>query len=156
MDATDISQALDAAFDGGLLYHGYTDYIRDYEVIIGMLAGPNGEEGPKLRYLFTHCVKAHVDTTLDRSSWAESLDERLIDHDKAADLDGYVWGVKWQSLYPGAALVPASAKAARWADALGIPFHEALIEANGHRIRIIFSDLRITEVPRGWSPFTSG
>ena len=39
--------------------------------------------------------------------------------------------VKWQCVYPGITVVDKSAEAAQWSAALGIPFHEATIEAHG-------------------------
>lgn len=80
--------------------------------------------------------------------------ERLIEHETGKDLDGYVWGVKWQVLYPGMRLVDDSETAARWAQEVSVPFHEALIEANGHRIELVFSDLAVTAVAPGYAPFT--
>lgn len=154
VDAAAITRAFEDAFDEAIVFHGYTDYMRDYEVIVCTSTAPgSGFEPQNLRYLFTHCVMATVTTALTPSMWAASLDERLVDYDKGVDLDGYVWGVKWQTLYPGAELVPDSPEAARWQDALGIQFHEAVFGTNGHTIRLVFSDLRVTEVPFGWTPF---
>ena len=36
---------------------------------------------------------------------------------------------------------------------MGRPFHEALIETNGHNISLVFSDLVVTTIPPGFSPF---
>jgi hypothetical protein len=62
--------------------------------------------------------------------------------------------VKWQSLYPGMRLLNTSKSADRWAQELSVPFHTAVIEANGHRIELVFSDLSITAVQPGYAPFT--
>ena len=35
------------------------------------------------------------------------------------DLDGYVWGVRWQELYPGMRLLQDSAEARKWEGELG-------------------------------------
>jgi hypothetical protein len=77
----------------------------------------------------------------------------LIDYAQGVDLVGYVWGVNWQLLYPGAKLVPNSPDAARWARELGIPFHELRIETNGHNLTLVFSDLSVTTVQPGFAPF---
>jgi hypothetical protein len=50
-------------------------------------------------------------------------------------------------------LVPESVEAQRWADELGLPFHEAAIETNGHNISLIFSDLAVDVVGPGHAPF---
>ncbi|HWJ11786.1 MAG TPA: hypothetical protein VNS46_20565 [Nocardioides sp.] len=86
--------------------------------------------------------------------WAESLDDRLIDYETGVDLDGYVWSVKWQSIYPGMRLLPPSAKTARWEEAVGVPFHEIRVETNAHNINLVFSDLSVRHVGPGYAPFT--
>ncbi|WP_435809699.1 YxiG-like protein [Streptosporangium canum] len=82
--------------------------------------------------------------------WRESLDDRLVTYETGVDLDGYVWGVNWQDLYPGATLVTDSPTARNWAAALGIDFHEVRIQANAHDLTLIFSDLQIEELPPEW------
>lgn len=155
VDVPEITQAFEVAFDQAIVFHGYTAYMRDYEVIVCTVGAPGpGLEPKSLRYLFTHCVAATLTSALTPAIWASSLDERLIDYGQGVDLDGYVWGVKFQSLYPGAELVANSPEASRWHEALGIPFHEAVLRTNGHIIRLVFSDLRVTEVASGWTPFT--
>jgi len=51
-------------------------------------------------------------------------------------------------------LLDHSAAADRWSHELGLPFHEAVIEANGHRIELVFSDLTVTSAEPGYAPFT--
>jgi len=36
---------------------------------------------------------------------------------------------------------------------LGLPFHVASIEANGHNISLVFSDLVVQTVDPGYAPF---
>ncbi len=50
-------------------------------------------------------------------------------------------------------LVQGSADAARWSRELGIPFHEAIIETNGHNISLVFSDLTVNTAETGYAPF---
>jgi hypothetical protein len=69
------------------------------------------------------------------------------------DLDGYVWGVKWHCLYPGAKIVPESEAAGRWAEAVGIEFHEVRIETNAHDLALVFSDVQVSALPPGYAPF---
>lgn len=148
--------ALDDVFDQALVFHGFTDYMRDYELITYSVADPKTGIAPSFdRYLFRCCVEATITSTLTPPTWAVSLDERLIDPETGKDLAGYVWGVKWQLLYPGGTLLARSEKADQWARAVGIPFHEAVIEGNGHKIALIFSDLVVLRgLPDGYSPFT--
>jgi hypothetical protein len=86
--------------------------------------------------------------------WRRSLDDRLIDYDQGVNVDGYVWGVCWQELYPGASLVPDSVDAARWSASLGIPMYEAQFEANAHNFKLVFADLTVEVVEPGYTPFT--
>lgn len=50
-------------------------------------------------------------------------------------------------------LIPASHEAQHWSADMGRPFHEALIETNGHNLSLVFSGLEITKIAPGASPF---
>ena len=154
VDRSEIQAAFDDVFDQSLLFHGFADYMRDYEVFIYAAADPRTGIRPEhLRYRFTHCVRVSITSAVAPETWERSLDERLVDYEQGRDLDGYVWGVKWQVLYPGMKLVPDSAEAQRWSRELGLPFHEAVIETNGHNVSLIFSDLTSQTVQPGYAPF---
>lgn len=156
MDTAALEQMLDEAFDHAILHHGYTNYMRDYEVVVYATADPRTGIAPaRLRYLFRYCVEARCETSVAAETWRVSLDERLIDHETGADRDGYVWGVKWHALYPGARLLPESEATRRWSKAVGIDFHEVRVETNAHRLTLIFSDLQVSEVPAGYAPFVA-
>jgi hypothetical protein len=156
MDPVLLEQLLDDAFDTAVVHHGYTSYMRDYEVIVYATSAPStGIEPTHLRYLFRYCVEARCETTVRPDVWRISLDERLIDHEKGVDLDGYVWGVKWHAFYPGATVLSKSETARRWKRSVGIDFHEVRIETNAHRLTLVFSDLQVSEVPVGYAPFTT-
>lgn len=99
---------------------------------------------------------AEARTELTPEIWRRSLDDRLLDHDAAADLDGYVWGVKWQEFYPGARLVPDSERAAEWSTSLGIAMNHVEIETNGHHLTLVFHDLVVEDLPVGFAPFITG
>lgn len=157
MNAAEIRESFDQVFDQSIVFHGFADYMRDYDVFVYATADPRtGIAAEHLRYRFRHCVRAVVTTALSTDVWRRSLDERLVDHEQGRDLDGYVWGVRWQCLYPGITLLPESVEAQRWTDALEIPFHEAAIETNGLNISLVFSDLVVDHVGPGHSPFQSG
>ncbi|WP_106396890.1 YxiG-like protein [Actinocorallia populi] len=147
MDVSELQRALDEIFDGAVGHHGFVDYMRDYEVIVHVTADPStGIPPADLRYLFRYCVHARCETTVSPEIWARSLDDRLTDYATGVDLDGYVWGVKWHSLYPGATIVADSPPARRWTAALGIDFHEVRIETNAHDLTLVFSDLQVTRI----------
>jgi hypothetical protein len=150
MDPGELRRALDEIFDQALVRHGFVPYMRDYELVVHATADPaTGIEPAELRYLFRHCVQANCATTVPAETWRGSLDDRLIDYATGVDLDGYVWGVNWQVLYPGATLVTDSPAARRWATALGIDFHEVRIQTNAHDLTLVFSDLRVHSRPLG-------
>lgn len=153
MTRRQIEAALDAVFDQAILFHGFTDYVRDYEIITFSVADPStGIEPAVQRYLFKHCVDASATTTLPAATWERSLGDELLE--PVSDLlDSFHWGVRWQCLYPGAVLVPDSARALEWTRALGIDFHEADITTNAQRINLVFADLAVLPAEEGYAPF---
>jgi hypothetical protein len=154
VDTAQLQSAFEDVFDQAIVFHGFADYMRDYEVVVYATADPRTGIVPEhLTYRFTHCVRATVTSAVSPDIWARSLDERLIDYETGVDLDGYVWGVNWQVLYPGLKLLPPSPETERWSASVGIPFHEASIETNGHNISLVFSDLVVTTVQPGYTPF---
>lgn len=109
MGTEQITAILDEVFDQAIVYHGFTDYLRDYEVVLFCTADPiTGIPPAYARLRFKHCVAAEITTAVRADVWAQSLDERLIEYETGVDLDGYVRGVKWQANYPGASLVADS------------------------------------------------
>ena len=156
MNTAEIKASFDDVFDQGVLAHGFTDYLRDYDVFINVVADPRTGIAPAhLRYRFTHCVRATAMTSVPPEIWKRSLDPRLIGPDLEDDVDGYFWGVRWQVLYPGMQLVVDSPEAARWSSEVGISFHEALVEGNGHQLSLVFSDLIVKEIDVEQIPFTT-
>jgi len=154
MDAESIQRALEDTFDQAIVYHAFTDYMRDYEVIVHAVTHPlTGIRPAYLRYLFKYCAETHVISAVTAEAWRKSLDDRLIDYESGRDLDGYVWGVKRQNVYPGVHVQADSTAARRWRDAIGIPFHEVRFDTNGHDLTLVFHDLEVSEVGPGYAPF---
>lgn len=154
VDEADIQTAFDDVLDQAIVFHGFADYMRDYDVFIYATADPRTGIAPQhLRYRFKYCVRATAVSAVAPQVWRESLDDRLLDDDQGRDLDGYVWGVKWQNLYPGMRLVTDSAETGHWSRLLGIPFYEAAIETNGHNLSLIFADLMVDVIGHGHAPF---
>lgn len=151
----EISAAFDQVFDQAVVFHGFADFMRDYDVITYVTTDPRTGIPPvHLRYRFTKCVRADAVTAVRPDVWAQSLNDLLTDYSTGVDMDGYVWGVKWQNIYPGMTLIEDSPAAAEWSSAVGIPFHEASITMNGHDLSLIFSELDVVSLDQGWSPFT--
>jgi hypothetical protein len=157
MDESELAKRLEEVFDQGVVFHGFTDYMRDYEVIVHSTADPGTGIPPAyLRYLFRVCVHATIDSTVPPQIWARSLDEQLIEYETGVGLDGYVWGVKWHLLYPGARVVADSPRAIEWSSALNLDFHEVELETNAHKISLVFSDLVVSEVDASYRPLSLG
>lgn len=157
VNSDDLSAKFEEVFDQSIVFHGFAEHLRDYDVFVYATADPRTGIRPEyLRYRFTHCVRADTRTAVSPEVWGWSLDERLLDHQVAVDLglEGYVWGVNFQVLYPGMTLVEGSPEAAEWSARLGIPFHEARIETNGHNLELVFSDLVVSKVEPGFAPFS--
>ncbi|MEU9742592.1 hypothetical protein AB0E12_25755 [Micromonospora chersina] len=154
MEIAELRRALNDVFDQAVVYHAYTNYMRDYEVIVYATADPRtGIRPAYLRYLFKYCVQAEASTALSPDTWRKSLDERLTDPEIGPDLDGYVWAVRWQALYPGAQLIGDSRRAQEWAEQVGIDFHEVRIQMNGHNLNLIFSELEVSQLALGYAPY---
>jgi hypothetical protein len=143
VDEAGIQAAFDEVFDQAVMFHGFADYMRDYEVFVHATADPRTGIPPQhLRYRFKYYVHAAATSALSPQVWGKSLDE-------GCELEGYVWGVKWQNLYPGMRLVSESAEAGRWSRSLEIPFYEAAIETNGHNLSLVFADLVVDVIAAG-------
>ncbi len=156
MDIDRLTKMLDEFFDQALVFHAFTPYMRDYELIVYATADPiTGIQPAYQRFLFRYCTEATTRSMVPEEIWRRSLDERLIRHETGRDLDGFVWGVNWQCLYPGMRLVGESESAARWQRALGLDFHEVKITTEAQEITLVFSELVITEVPMGYVPFVA-
>lgn len=118
----------DPLFNSAIVSHGFTSYMRDYDVIVEVPAAkPDGSgsyiEG-RYRYPFTHCVEAHVETTVTPDAWQISWSDDFISYpawERAGAPFGYVWGVEESDAYPGASSVPDSERAAEWATSWGGP-----------------------------------
>jgi hypothetical protein len=157
VDAGQIQAALDDVIDQAVVFHAFTDYLRDYEIIVYSQADPRTGIRPRYdRFLFRYCVEASIVPRVRAEVWARSLDERLIDYETAREADGYLWGSKWQIISPGGTVVADSDRARKWADAVGIDFSEVRLELNAHDLSLVFSDLAITEVAPGYAPFVVG
>ena len=155
MDASEIETAFADVLDQAMLFHGFADFMRDYDIYIYATADPRTGIPPEhLRYRFKHCVSARATSAVTPKVWKKSLDERLIDYDQGRDLDGYVWGVAWQLLYPGFTLMRDSIDAQRWSVDLGFTFYEATVETNGLNLSLVFSDLIVEVLDPGFAPFT--
>jgi len=153
-----VPQKLEAGplFDNGVIQHGFTPYMRDYDIIVDVSApAPDRTrsylEG-RYRYRFTHCVMANVRTAVQDETWRRSWADVFTDYKawEAANYpDGYVWGVGWQEAYPGLTYRENSDRAREWSGRLGQLMHEVTIDLNAQKIELIFHDVFITKIAQG-------
>ncbi|MEU8701653.1 hypothetical protein AB0C61_29155 [Streptomyces sp. NPDC048680] len=154
---TNILEQLNKTDDYLVVHHGYSSYMRDYEVIVDVGSRSDSDATTTyLQFLFRFCVEARCETFLPAETLRDSLDDRLLNRETAdPDLGGYVWGMKFHELY-GAEILPKSEAAQRWTMAVGIEFHEVHIETNAHDLTLLCSDIQVSEVPAGYAPFIAG
>ena len=104
VDTEQIKRALDEVFDQALIFHGFADYMRDYDLYVYATADPRTGIAPEyLRYRFTHCVRATATTAVRRDVWPRSLGDEFTDYaewERSGGPEGYVWGVKWHASIP--------------------------------------------------------
>jgi len=130
-------------FDAAIVRHGFTDYIRDYEIIVAARSGPPNTDVHK--YQFVGCVEARYKTLLG-PDFTKSLSDEFVysgpDYPEKPDPDGFIWGVRFAEAYPGLTYLENGERAAHWSRALERPMHEILIETNCFSLRLVFADLR--------------
>lgn len=131
-------------FDAAIIRHGFVDYMRDYELIVGARNGPPNTDVH--RYLFVGCVEAAYETALSPESFVGSLPDDFVlsgpDYPDKDDPRGFIWGVRWAGVYPGLAYLPDGERAKEWSTRLGRLMHEITLETNAYTLRLVFADLR--------------
>jgi hypothetical protein len=140
----------DQLFDSAVVRHGFAPYMRDYDLIVEVPAAKLDGSGSYIegqyRYRFTHCVEAHVETTLRPDTWQRSwTDEftRFAVWEQAGTPEGFVWGVEYADAYPGASRIADSPLAEAWSEKLGKRMHQIQIETNAFVIDLVCHDLRV-------------
>jgi hypothetical protein len=130
-------------FDAVVLRHGFTDYMRDYDIIVGARNGPPNTDVHK--YQFVGCVEAHYQVKL-REGFTQSLSDEYVysgpDYPDKEEPDGFIWGVRFAEARPGLAYVENGERAEYWSRALGRKMHEILLETNAYYLRLVFADVR--------------
>lgn len=155
-------EADDRFFDSAVMSHGFTEYLRDYDVVIDVPAAlppevPRGDttgsyiEG-RYRYRFTHCPEVRVTSKVRDEVWQCSWDDVFTDYEDweaAGSPEGFLWGVNWAEAYPGLSYVADSPLAASWAERLAHEMHEVVVETNTFAVRLVCHDLRIDQLAVG-------
>jgi len=142
--------------DSAIESHGFTSFLRDYDVIIDVPAAkPNGAGSyirGRYRYRFTHCAEAIARTTVTPKAWQESWDDLFTSYqawERAGNPSGYVWGVEYADAYPGISYAANSDRARHWTKLLSHEMHEARIESNALVLELVFHDLRVDQLAVG-------
>lgn len=140
--------------DMALLRHGFAPHLRDYHLVVFDPRANPTEPTRNARFEFKYCVAADVTTKLSPETWCRSLDDRLLSTAESEGVDGYVWGVNWQCIYPNAIVVTDSERASEWTHSTGRDFHEVLVETNCQVIKLVFSDFSVAALDVASSPFS--
>lgn len=131
-------------FDAAILRHGFTDYMRDYEIIVGARNGPPNTDVHK--YQFIGCVEAQYQTLLRSDTFSKSLPDDFVysgpDYPDKDDPDGFIWGVRFAEAYPGLMYLDDGERAAYWFSVMGRKMHEVTLETNAFHLRLVFADVR--------------
>ena len=143
-------------FDSWIERHGFSPYLRDYEVVVVAMAALRDGSGSyaqgRYHYLFSHCVEAHVHTSVKNESWRVSWEDTFIDYEeweRAGSPNGFVWGVRGMDAYAGAKYLPNSPLSAAWTERLAHRMHEVRIETNAHNLQLVFHGLTVLQTARG-------
>ena len=106
-------------FDMAIIRHGFTDYMRDYEILIGS-GYPASEEIH--RYQFVGCVEASYRSNIRPTTIVKSLpDEYVLSGPDYPDIDdppGFIWDVRYSNAYPGLDYIDNGERAKHWSQLL--------------------------------------
>ena len=131
-------------FDAAIVRHGFTDYMRDYEVYVSARNGPPNTDNHL--YQFVGCVEAVYKTELSPELFNMSLPDEFVlsgpDYPDKDDPDGFIWGVRFAETYPGWTYVENGDRAQEWSKRLNRPMHELLITTGAYSLTLVFIDLR--------------
>ncbi|MGA7731059.1 MAG: hypothetical protein WCD37_07275 [Chloroflexia bacterium] len=136
-------------FDGAILSHGFTSYIRDYEIVVEASAWYNKDGAGRYSYCFTHCVHANYNTNVRDDTWRISWSDTYTDYEgwkEAGEPEGKVWGVSWAGAYPGLTYLENSEVAHDWSQRLGRAMHEVRIETEVYWLNLVFYDVVIRKI----------
>ncbi len=90
-------------FNSAIIRHGFTDYMRDDEIIVGGRNGPPNTDFHK--YQFVGCVEAQYTTELSGKNFSQSLSDEFVyagpDYPEKDDPEGFIWGVRFSNAHQG-------------------------------------------------------
>ena len=131
-------------FDAAVLRHGFTDYMRDYEILVAARNGPPYTDVHQ--YQFIGCVEAQYRTSINPLAFAASLSDRFVfagpDYPDQQEPDGFIWGVRYSTAYPGLRYIDNGERAEHWSQLMNRTMHEVIIETEAFQLLLIFADVR--------------
>jgi hypothetical protein len=131
-------------YDAAIIRHGFTDYMRDYEIIVGARNGPPNTDLHV--YQFIGCVEAQYQTRVAPLVFVQSLPDEYVysgpDYPQKEDPDGFIWGVRYSTAFPGLIYVENGDKASYWSKLLKREMHEVTLETEAFHLRLIFAEVR--------------
>ncbi|MGO4550191.1 hypothetical protein AB4059_03700 [Lysobacter sp. 2RAF19] len=134
------------AFEMVICRHGFTAYMRDYDIVAAQYEGTR-LVGQRL-YRFVGCVSASVETRVDASEYANlsAVDVRQV----SSGSDGFDWSVGSSTAHSGISLVEDD-DLRRWEARLGRTLHKAVLATEAYRLELVFVALA-TEMGNGAPP----
>lgn len=126
---------------GGIVRHGYTDYMRDYEIIVCSLLGPPWDDLHK--YQFVGCVETHCQSVVDPAMYAASISDLNVTCIDEGDEQpaGFIWGTRSSEL-PSIDFFKDTASSDAWSRKLAMSCYEARLVTEAYSLKIIFHELR--------------
>lgn len=132
--------------DFAVLWHGFTEYGRDYLIVIEDCLG---DDPGQHKLFFTHCVHAFVESRVRADVWPMSWGDEFINYEKwrsSCEPEGYVWGTNWSNAYPGITAVEESTIAKEWEGRLGKSMYEITLETDRFFLRLIFHSIKSEKI----------
>jgi hypothetical protein len=130
--------------DAVIMRHGFTDYMRDYEIIVGARNGPPNTDVHK--YQFIGCVEAHYETEILGYFNSSISDDFVFSGPDYPDKDapyGFIWGVRFaETCGRGIEYISKGERARYWSKIIDRNMHELLIRTNAYSLRLVFADVR--------------
>ena len=127
-----------------IMRHGFTDYMRDYEIIVSARNGPPNTDVHS--YQFIGCVEAHYETKLGKDFELSISDDFVYsgpDYPDKPDPDGFIWGVRYAETWVGGLkYIEKGERSTYWSKILERNMHEVLIGTNAYSLRLVFADIR--------------
>lgn len=124
--------------------HGFTDYMRDYEIHVVGRNGPPFDDVH--RYLFVGCVEAIVRSNVDPETFGQSIGDEFVyagpDYPDKPEPNGFIWGVRYSTAHWGFILKKDSSRASEWSTSTKLAMSEITLSTEAFVIDLIFFDLR--------------